>query len=192
MIKFLQNSFVSCRFYTPGQIAEFDSTTEAALIASGDASAYVVISKPVEVLASSAVITTCALTAVDEVLASYTIAAGVMGVNSILQIEPLWTYNNSANNKILKVKAAGVTIYTATRTTTGVKEGPLVVLANRNSLASQIQPYDNAYFITGTGTPTTYTINFASSVTIEITGQRANSGDTLKLEYYRIVHYTGA
>lgn len=191
MIKFITNSFVSCRFFTPGMVAEFDSTTEAALIASGDAVAYVVISKPVEVFASSAVAVSCALTAVDEVLASYTIAANTLGVNSILQIEPLWTYTNSANNKIIKVKLAGTTVYSATRTTS-VKEAPLIVLSNRNSLASQIQPYDNAYTTAAVGTPATYTINFAGSVTVEITGQRANSGDTLKLEYYRIVHFTGA
>lgn len=192
MIKFLQNSFVSCRFFTPGMVAEFDSTTEASLIASGDAVAYVVISKPVEILASSAVAVSCALTAVDEILGSYTIPAATLGANSILQIEPLWTYTNSANNKILKVKLAGTAVYTATRGTGSIKEAPLIVLANRNSLASQIQPYDSAYLTAGTGTPATYTINFASSVTIEITGQRANSGDTLKLEYYRIVHFTGA
>lgn len=190
MIKFANNAFVSCRFFTPGMVAEFDSTTEAALIASGDAVAYSVVSRPVEVLASTAVAASCASTATDEVLASFVIAAGVIGVNSILQIEPLWTFASSANNKITKVKIGVTTIYSATRTTT-VKEAPLIVLANRNSLSSQIQPYDNAYVTGGSGAPTTYTIDFSGAVTVQITGQRANSGDALTLEYFRCVHFAG-
>jgi hypothetical protein len=43
----------------------------------------------------------------------------------------------------------------------------------------------------GAGAPTTYTINFANPVTVDITGQRANDGDTLKLEYYRVLHFVG-
>ena len=72
-----------------------------------------VIARPIEVLASSAAAVSCASVSVDEVLASFTIAAGVMGVNSILQIEPLWTFPSSANNKILKIKIAGVTVIAA-------------------------------------------------------------------------------
>jgi hypothetical protein len=127
---------------------------------------------------------------VDEVLTSFTIPAGTLGVNSILQIEPLWTFGGSANNKILKVKIGAVTVYSATRTTS-VKEAPLFVLANRNSLSSQIKPYDNAYITAGSGAPEIYTIDFSKSRTVNITGQRANAGDSLTLEYYRILHFIG-
>lgn len=147
------------------------------------------ILRPVEVLSASAVAVPCASTAVDEILASFTILAGTLGVNSVLQIEPLWTFASSANNKICKVKIAGTTVYSTTRTTS-VKEAPLIVLANRNSLASQIQPYDNTYVTAGSGAPATYTINFAVNVTVEITGQRAAS-EALSLEYYRVTHFVG-
>ncbi|HEU4854409.1 MAG TPA: hypothetical protein VFS89_03875 [Nitrosospira sp.] len=190
MIKFIDRAFVAGVLYTPGMIAEFDAPTESALIADGDATDYPAVAKPVEVLSSSAVAVSCASTASDEVLASFTIDAGTLGVNSILQVEPLWTFTNSANNKILKIKIGGTTVYTATRTTT-TKEAPLIVLANRNSLASQIQPYDSIYVTAGTGTPATYTIDFAAAVDVEITGQRANGADTLKLEYFRVLHFVG-
>jgi hypothetical protein len=170
-------------------MAEFDEPTESALIASGDAENVSVISRPVEVLESSAVPAVCALTGVDEILASFTIAAGTMGVNSILQIEPLWTFANSANNKICKVKIGAFTVYSATRTTS-LKEGPLIVLANRNSLTSQIQPYDNAYFIAGAGAPSKYAIDFSVAVTVQITGQRTTN-EVLTLEYYRVLHFAG-
>jgi hypothetical protein len=190
MIRFLNDETVGGYRYGKGAISRFDDATEAALIAQGDAEDYPAVSKPVEVLSSSAVAVSCASTAADEILASLTIPAGIIGVNSILQIEPLWTSTSSANNKILKVKIAGVAVYSATRTTS-VKEAPLIVLANRNSLASQIQPYDNTYLTAGSGSPATYTIDFANSVTVDITGQRANSGDTLKLEYFRVLHFVG-
>jgi hypothetical protein len=191
MIKFVDTAFVGGVVYRAGMIAEFDSPTEIALISAGDAVNYLVVNQPVEVLSSSAVAVACALTATDEILASFSIPAGTLGVNSILQIEPLWTFPSSANNKILKIKIAGTTVYSATRTTSA-KEGPLVVLANRNSLSAQIMPYDNTYVTAGTGTPATFTIDFSVAVTVEITGQRANSGESLKLEYFRALHFAGA
>jgi hypothetical protein len=190
MIRFLNDETVAGYRYGKGAISRFDDVTEAILIAQGDAEDYPAVTKPVEVLSSSAVAASCALTAVDEVLGSFTVRPGIIGVNSIIQIEPPWTFTNSANNKILKVRIGGVEIYSATRTTS-VKEAPLIVLANRNSLTSQIQPYDNAYVTAGAGEPATYTINFASLVTVDITGQRANSSDALKLEYFRAVHFVG-
>lgn len=190
MIKFLNDETVAGYRYGKGSIATLDAATEAALIATADAMTYPAVTKPVEVLSSSAVAASCALTASDEVLASFTIAAGTLGANSIIQIEPLWTFASSANNKICKVKIASATVYSSTRTTS-VKEGPLIVLANRNSLASQIQPYDNTYVTAGSGAPATYTVDFSVNVTVQITGQRANSGDALTLEYYRVLHFVG-
>jgi hypothetical protein len=191
MIRFLNDETVGGHRFGKGTIAQFNSAIEAALIAAADAEDYPAVAQPVEVLSSSAVAVSCASTAADEVLASFTIPAGILGVNSILQIEPLWTFTSSANNKIVKVKVGGSTIYTATRTTTA-KEAPLIVLANRNSLSAQIQPYDNSYVTAGSGAPATYTINFGVAVDVEITGQRANGADTLKLEYFRVLHFVGA
>jgi hypothetical protein len=151
---------------------------------------YPLILRPVEVLAGSAVASSCSSSAVDEELYTFNILAGTLGVNSIIQIEPLWTFANSANNKILSVAIGSTVVYTATRTTS-VKEAPLIVLANRNSLASQIQPYDTTYVTAGSGTPATYTIDFSVNQTLRIIGQRANSGDALTLEYFRVLHFVG-
>lgn len=148
------------------------------------------ISRPIEVISGSAIGFSSSLTALDEVLESFLIPAGTLGVNSILQIEPLWTFTSSANNKILSVKVGDSTIYSATRTTS-VMEAPLIVLANRNSVASQIAPYTGDYITAGTVAPSTYTIDFSKDQVVFITGQRANSGDSLKLEYYRALHIIG-
>jgi|SRR5687768_1584224 len=152
---------------------------------------YPLISQAVEVVSICGIPLSSTLTATDQVLDSFIIPAGSLGPNSSLQIEPLWTYTNSANNKILKVKIGGVTVYNVTRTTS-TKEAPLIIIVNRNSIASQIQPYDNTYVTAGTGTPATYTINFANDVTVEFLGNRASGTDTLTLQYYRVLHYMGA
>ena len=191
MIRFLNDETVAGHRFGKGAIARFDSATEAQLIAVADAENYPVILRPVEMLSGSAVAASCASTGFDEVLASFTIAPGILGVNSILQVEPLWTFTSSANNKIVKVRLGGATVYNAARTTS-VKEAPLIVLANRNSLMSQIQPYDYGYGAAGTGAPATYAIDFSRPVDVEITGQLANSGDSLKLEYFRVLHFVGA
>lgn len=190
MIRFLNDETVAGHRFGKGAIARFDSATEAQLIAAADAENYPLISRPIEILSGSAVATSCTTTVIDEVLASFTIAAGILGVNSVLQIEPLWAFTSSTNNKVLKIKIGGTTVYSATRTTS-VKEAPLFVLANRNSLISQIHPYDNNYVTAGSGAPVTSTINFANAQTVEITGQRINSSDSLTLEYYRILHFIG-
>lgn len=190
MIRFSYDKTIGGYRYGKGALARFDSATEAQLIAAADAENYPLISQPVEVLSSSAVATSCASVALDEILASFTIPAGILGPNSVLQIEPLWTFANSANNKILKVRIGGSTVYNAARTAS-TKEAPLIVLANRNSLASQIAPYDNTYVTAASGAPATYTINFSVNNTVEITGQRQSAADSLTLEYFRVTHFIG-
>ncbi|MBA2658791.1 MAG: hypothetical protein H0U72_04375 [Nitrosospira sp.] len=189
MIRFLTDKTVSLIRYGQGSIVNLSGELEAALIAEGAAESFPVISKPVEVLSSSAVAVPCASTGVEEVLASFVIPAGTLGVNSILQIEPLWTFASSGNNKILKVKVAGIPIYTTTRTTSA-KECPLIVLANRNSLSSQIQPYDNNYGTAGSGAPSIYSVDFSVNQTMQITAQRTVT-EALVLEYYRALHFVG-
>jgi hypothetical protein len=149
------------------------------------------ITRPVEVLSSSALSVACASTAVDETLALVSLAAGVLGVNSILEFSPLWYYTSSANLKTLKIKLNGTTVWSTTRTAT-TREAPLIIIACRNSLTSQIQPISSAYFSSASGAITTGTVDLSGAVDIELTGQRANSGDSLTLEYYRILHFIGA
>src|SRR6187551_575371 len=100
MIRLLYDTTISGIRCAAGSMIDAASNIETALIANGDAKNFPSVSKPVEVLASSAIAASCTSTGTDEVLASFTINAGILGVNSILQIEPLWTFTSSANNKI--------------------------------------------------------------------------------------------
>jgi len=190
MIKFIDNAFIGGQTFTAGMMGYFDTATESQLVANGDAVPFPVVVQPVEVLAMSSQPIACSTTGADEALASFTIPAGLMGVNSSLQIEPVWTHANSATNKILKVKIGVTAVYSVTRTTSA-REGPLIVLSNRNSLSSQIQPYDSAYLTAGATNPATYTIDFSKTQIIQITGNRAIT-EALTLEYFRILHFVGS
>jgi hypothetical protein len=190
MIRFIDTAFMNGRTFSAGMVAEFDPVIESALIADGDAVEYSTIELPVEVLSSYAVAVSCVSTGTDETLASFVIPAGILGPNSILQITPLWTFPSTGNNKTIKVKVGGITIYSATRTTS-TKEAPLVVLANRNSLTSQIVPYDSNYFTAGSSSVLTTSIDMSNAVTVELVAQRANASETLSLEYYCALHFRG-
>lgn len=190
MIRLTNDKTVGGMRYGKGTMINFNSPDESELVSTGDAEVYPLVSRPIEILAGSAVAAPCVLSGFDEVLGRFTIPAGTLGVNSALQIEPLWSYTSSESNKIVKIKIGAATVYSATRTTS-VKEAPLIVLANRNSLASQIKPYDNIYVTAALGAPETYTIDFSVDQTVEITGQRTNSGDGIVLEYYRALHFIG-
>ena len=76
MIKFLSDKTVSLIRYGAGTIASLPRQVETALIEQGAAENFLVVSRPVEVLSSSAAPVACAWTAVDEVLASFTIPGG--------------------------------------------------------------------------------------------------------------------
>lgn len=181
------------RILPPGSASNFKRNSAGkALGLNGDLLAVIpLVMQPVEVLSSSAVISACSQTAFDEILAWFILPANTLGPNSILQIEPLWTFTNNANSKVVKIKIGGTTVYTATRTTS-LKESPLIVLANRNSLTSQIQPYETNYLTAGTVVPVTYTIDFSKDLLVQVIGRQVALVDSLRLEYYRVLHFVGA
>lgn len=148
------------------------------------------VTRPIEILSGSAVAVACVSTAIDEILGSFTIPAGTLGPNSGLQFEALWQHTNSATAKILKIKVGGTEIYNPSRTTS-LREAPLVVLANRNSLQSQISPYSGSHATASGVGAAVFEIDFSNNITIEFTGNRASGSDTLKLEYYRVLHFVG-
>ena len=113
---------------------------------------YPMVANPVEVLALSAIGWNSSVVGSEEVMAFYTIKGGTLGPNSMLQIDPLWTYTNSANNKNLQIKVGGWTMFYADRTTS-VKEAPFIAVVNRNSLSSQIRVIDSGYVVASTTAP---------------------------------------
>lgn len=117
------------------------------------------------------------------------IPGGVMNVNSMIQVLPLATCNNSATNKTLRVKADGTSIGTFILTTV-VAEQPLVYFRNIASMSAQKTFTGNASATGSISTaPAATTVNTAADWNLTVTLQAANStnGDTITLDAMTVV-----
>jgi len=127
-------------------------------------------------------------------LATVNIAAGAVGRNGIIRVTCHWGHNSSANNKTGRVRlgAAGAgisgTIFTAVTQTTNISWRTLCHIVNRNSESSQFGDDGNG---TGGWAPSsaawvTSSVDTSAGAQLVITGQLANTGDTMTLEAYLV------
>jgi hypothetical protein len=117
------------------------------------------------------------------------IPGGVMNVNSMIQVLPLATCNNSATNKTLRVKADGTSIGTFILTTV-VAEQPLVYFRNIASMSAQKTFTGNASATGSISTaPVATTVNTAADWNLTVTLQAANAtnGDTITLDAMTVI-----
>lgn len=138
------------------------------------------------VLAQSAVAQSVTGTTTETTLATITVPANAMGANGRIEITTMWSYTNSANNKTLKVKFGGTTLQNITATTTASLQVAMMI-ANRNAANSQVASPNSS---TGSGATTnavqTAAIDTTAAVTILLTAQLANTGETITLEAYSV------
>jgi len=124
----------------------------------------------------------------EQVQFSCAVPSGLIGPNSRLIIEPTWRFTNNANNKIMSVKIGttlgGATSIWSRTSTTQLCQTPLIVHQMRGDVASQVEPYSglSTYAVNVGGNPSTRTIDYALGQNVYITGQLANSGDSLQLD----------
>jgi hypothetical protein len=144
------------------------------------------------VLAASGAAASITGTLTETTLAAVTVPANAMGTNGSVRITTVWSYTNSANNKIVRHTFGGTGYNTFTLTTTA--SGRIVTeICNRNATNSQVG------FASGVGPGTagaglgftsganvTSAVNTTAAVTILITAQLANTGETITLESYRV------
>lgn len=112
----------------------------------------------------------------------YTLAIPPMGPNTQVIVRTIWSMTNSANNKIIKMKAGATTVYSNTLTTiaTDVRD---IFFRNRNATNAQITGFGNsAMYGTGTGAVQTWTVETNAGFTLTLTGQKASAGEALTLE----------
>lgn len=139
------------------------------------------------VIGASGVASPVTGTTSETALATITIPAGAMGANGILRITGLATYTNSVNNKTLRYRfgngLSGTAFASSVLTTTAATRLTMSI-QNRNSASSQIGGLANGS-LGGTSTANvTGTIDTTSSQTLTISGQLANTGETITLESY--------
>jgi hypothetical protein len=131
----------------------------------------------------SAVASSVTGTLVETTLATIVIPAGTIGPNGQVEIICGWSYPNSANAKTLQVKFGGTAYsYLVLATSAGFRS--FTCLANRNNAASQVGISAANGFGTSSAAPVTSSVNTNGDVTILLTAQLANTGETITLEHY--------
>ncbi len=144
------------------------------------------------VLASSGAAASVGATTVETTLATINVPANAMGANGWFEVVCVWTVTNNANAKTGRIRFGG-TEYRANNMASVLQNNQYAIVINRNSTSSQVgltSPTRNETF----GTSSTLAIvtsshNTTLSQDITITGQKGNSGDTMTLEWYRVILY---
>lgn len=142
------------------------------------------------VLAKSSVAASHTGNTTETTLATVSIPAGAMGPNGRVRITSLWSATNNANNKSMRHKFGG-TNYFAQNMSTQQGWRHETEIANRNAANSQVGNTSNV-FGSQAAAPNTSAVDTTSAVTVLITGQLANSADTVTLESYRVEVLYGA
>lgn len=127
-------------------------------------------------------------TTVQTTLDSIVIPGGYMGLAGWLQIDTMWSNNNSVNNKTLTVTAGATNISAAVATSTNVANNKRILWANQGVANSQ--KFFLSTNITGLGNSNsapTSAIDTSLDFTLAFKGTLANAGDTMTLEAYSVV-----
>lgn len=132
-----------------------------------------------------------AITGTTDETAAATIAipAGAMGANGRLRITTHWHFTNSGNSKTLRVRLGGVsgTMFYEQGVTTFQSLHGVTNIANVNSASIQYgHPDDTAGFGAIAAAPVTGAINTALAQDLVISGQLADSGETITLAGYLV------
>jgi hypothetical protein len=140
------------------------------------------------VIGASGVASPVTGTASETSLAGITIPAGAMGANGILKVTALWTYTNSANAKTLRVRfgngLSGTAFQTLAASNSTAAIRTLITIQNRNSASSQVGGMASGTFTATSVANATGTIDTTAQQTLTISGQLANTGETITLESY--------
>jgi hypothetical protein len=126
-------------------------------------------------------------TLTETVLGTIHVPGGRMGTNGLILIEHGWAYTNSANQKTLRLRAGGLagSIFRFFQPTTSVNFRDCTSFFNDGATNSQeAWQIGSSPFGSTTGAFFTSAIDTTADFDIAITGQLANTGETLTLKYF--------
>lgn len=127
----------------------------------------------------------------ENILQTVTIPAGMLGPNGSVVVETHWVTNNDASVKTAKVRFNGIagTAFTDVALTSTTNGHLLTNIWNQNATNSQRggTPAANSapFGVYGSGSATA-SVDTTAAVDIVITGQLADSTDTLQLVFHRV------
>lgn len=130
-------------------------------------------------------------------LGTVTLPGGLVSANGILEVSSFWAMTNSANSKNIKIKigqtsdpATGGSSFLNRTETTILYHQHLCVLRCANSTSSQkaISSTLAAGFGSTTASNFTNTYDLSTDKKIFLTGQLANTGETITLRGWRLMY----
>jgi len=130
----------------------------------------------------------------ETTLATITIPANTLGTNGFLRVTSLWTMTNNANNKTPRVRLGGLSgtqlASLALTTIANARLETVLIAANATNaqVATTWEPRGTDQLVSGAASIVSSAIDMTASQDLVLTGQLANSADTLTLVGY-IVEY---
>lgn len=138
------------------------------------------------ILAKSAVPMSVTGTVAETTLATIQLPGGRLGDNGQLRIHTLWSVTNNANNKQLRTRLAGAQL-TSLGVTAVLSVNHEQLVANRGGPVAQVTVFNAANpYGSSTSAVQTFAIDTSVDQIITLTGQLANTGDTITLEAYLV------
>lgn len=143
------------------------------------------------VLSKSGAAVSCAADITEDTLATIAVPAKVLGANGAIRITTSWSYTNSGNNKIFRIRYSGAsgTAMLLGQATVQLGLFHTQTILNRNATNSQVAYgmgiTDTGIVATGSG-KITMAIDTTAATSLVITGQKASAGETLTLESYLV------
>lgn len=141
------------------------------------------------VLAASGAAVSCDATTNENALATFTLPAYSMGVNGILNIVATWSYTNSANNKIVRIRFGGIAgerLLDSTQTTTASLR-TWTEWQNRNRTDQQAGGTGQSSSLLAGGIGAAVFTSTQSTIIdqpVILTGTKASGAEVLTLERY--------
>jgi|SRR5215203_3192018 len=141
-----------------------------------------------EIIGRSAVAVTHTGNLNETTLATVTIPGGAMGKNGLVRITAMWTFINSANNKVTRIRFGGQSLSGLTHTTTSLYR-EMKDIANRNAENSQIgtpAAIGGGGFGTSTAAKVETTVDTSAAVNITFTATLTLDTESITLESYLV------
>lgn len=127
----------------------------------------------------------------EDILASITVPGHAMGANGFIRIHNIWNFTGSTNAKTMKTYFGNGLSGTLIKTSGAIATAgifslsEIILISNRNAENSQIVTPQTLLSGVGahTAAPQTTSIDTADDQSITISGQKADSGENLTLEF---------
>ena len=140
---------------------------------------------PVNLYTTGSTTTAVTNTTAETQVASFTLPGGVMGLNGILRLCPMFSQTNSANTKTLRIKLGAATVITQAFGGAGSASAyGILTIRNLNSQSSQKSTQGGSL---GVGTTSsaigTSAADTSADITVSLTVQMGALAETVTLEH---------